>query len=112
MNPQGIPEQQSFGGALTQDQIEHVEQRTSKIHQIERTLNDISSLFKKFGTIVAQHQTLVERIDQTAEQSLYDIEGAKKELRTVQEDVNSNRAFILKFFFLLLLISTFYVLLS
>jgi hypothetical protein len=44
-------------------------------------LHDISNLFKKFGTIVAQHELLVERIDEHAEQSLDDIEGAKKEIK-------------------------------
>lgn len=37
--------------------------RTTAIEQIENALHDISGLFKKFGTIVAQHETLVERID-------------------------------------------------
>jgi hypothetical protein len=41
-------------------------------------LHDISSLFKKFGTIVAQHETLVERIDSNTEQAFYDIEEGKK----------------------------------
>lgn len=37
--------------------------RTTAIESIENALHDISGLFKKFGTIVAQHETLVERID-------------------------------------------------
>lgn len=41
--------------------------RTSAIDQIESALLNISEQFKKFGTIVAQHETLVERIDQNAE---------------------------------------------
>lgn len=39
------------------------ENRSTSIRQIESSLADISSLFKKFGTIVAQHETLVTRID-------------------------------------------------
>lgn len=84
--------------------------RSTAIEQIEVALNDVAGLFKKFGTIVQQHQTLVERIDQNAEQSLYDIEGAKKELRQVYEDTSNNRKLILKIFFILLVFCTFYIL--
>jgi len=41
---------------------------------------------------------------------MYDIEGAKKELRTVYEDTSSNRKLILKIFFILLVFTTFYIL--
>ena len=62
-----------------QQDPDHTNRQTA-INQIETALRDISDLFKKFGTIVAQHQVLVDRIDHEAEQSLYDIEGAKKEI--------------------------------
>lgn len=53
---------------------------------------------------------MVERIDQNTDQALYDIEGAKKELREVYEDQSNNRKLMLKIFFILLLFSTFYIL--
>ena len=84
--------------------------RTSAIESIETALHDISGLFKKFGTIVQQHETLVERIDHNAEQALYDIEGAKKELREVYEDTSNNRKLMLKIFFILMVFCTFYIL--
>ena len=59
---------------------------------------------------MAQHETLVERIDQNAEQALYDLEGAKKELREVYEDASNNRKLIMKIFFILLVFCTFYIL--
>ena len=73
-------------------------------------LHDISSLFKKFGTIVAQHEKLVERIDENTEQALYDIEGAKKEIREIYENTSNNRTLIMKIFFILLVFCTFYIL--
>ena len=86
------------------------ENQTTAIQSIENVLTDISGLFKQFGTIVAQHENLVQRIDENAEQAAHDIEGAKKELRTVYEDTSSNRQLILKIFFILLIFVTFYIL--
>ena len=85
-------------------------QENQSIESIEKTLYDILSLFKRFGTIVSNHEALVERIDNNAEEALYDIEGAKQELREVYEDTSSNRALMLKIFFILVVFCTFYIL--
>jgi t-SNARE complex subunit (syntaxin) len=53
---------------------------------------------------------LIERIDSNAENALYDIEAAKKELRTVYEDTSNNRKLIMKIFFILLVFCTIYIL--
>ena len=37
--------------------------RQGSINQIENALTEISSLFKKFSTIVAQHEEMVQSID-------------------------------------------------
>ena len=71
---------------------------------------DISSLFKRFATIVQEHEILVERIDTNTESALHDLEGAKKILRDVHEDVSSTRKLMMKIFFILILFSTFYIL--
>ena len=71
---------------------------------------DISALFKRFGTIVSNHEALVVRIDSHAEEALYDIEGAKTELRELYEDTSSNRKLMLKIFFILMVFITFYIL--
>ena len=83
--------------------------RTQAIQQIETALHDISSLFQKFGTIVAQHEKLVERIDENAESALHDIEGAKKEIGEIYDNTSNNRTLILKIFFILLVFCTFYI---
>jgi uncharacterized protein YqgQ len=54
-------------------------------------LYDISALFKRFSSIVQSHEALVVRIDENAEEALYDIEGAKTELRELYETTSSNR---------------------
>jgi len=59
---------------------------------------------------VAQHEVMVERIDRDTEQSLHDIEGAKKEIKAVYEDTSNNRKLIMKIFFILLVFCTIYIL--
>ncbi|CDW90906.1 qa-syp3 sed5p syntaxin 5-type [Stylonychia lemnae] len=87
-----------------------LQHRATSIQTIEKTLYDISTLFKRFANIVQEQQVLVDRIDQNTEQALYDLEGARKELRDVYEDTKSTRKLILKIFFILMLFSTFYIL--
>ena len=67
-------------------------------------------LFKRFGTIVSNHEALVERIDNNTEEALYDIEGAKQQLVEIYEDTSSNRTLMLKVFFILLIFIVFYIL--
>ena len=69
------------------------------------------NLFKRFGTIVQNHEALVQRIDQNAEEALYDVEAAKEQLREVYEDTSNNRKLMLKIFFILIIFVTFYILL-
>jgi len=54
------------------------QQRNQSIESVEKTLYDILNLFKRFGTIVQNHEALVQRIDQNAEEALYDVENAKE----------------------------------
>ena len=68
------------------------------------------NLFKRFGTIVQNHEALVQRIDQNAEEALYDVEAAKEQLREVYEDTSNNRKLMLKIFFILIIFVTFYIL--
>ena len=68
------------------------------------------NLFKRFGTIVQNHEALVQRIDQNAEEALYDVEAAKEQLREVYEDTSNNRKLMLKIFFSLIIFVTFYIL--
>ena len=88
----------------------HVQDRTSSIETIEKTLYDITTLFKRFATIVQEHQILVERIDSNTENALHDLEGAKGELRETYENTKSTRKLILKIFFILMVFCTLYIL--
>ena len=52
----------------------------------------------------------MQRIDQNAEEALYDVEAANKQLTEVYEDTSSNRKLMLKIFFILIVFCTFYIL--
>jgi len=91
------------------EMVEANTHKSSSIEAIEKTLTDISALFKRFSTIVQSHEELVNRIDTNAEEALYDIEGAKNELRELYENTSSNRALMLKIFFILMIFITFYI---
>lgn len=92
------------------EQESDLSHRASSIESIEKTLYDISSMFKRFANIVQEHSILVERIDTNTENALYDLEGAKKELREVYEDTSNTRKLMMKIFFILILFCTFYIL--
>jgi syntaxin 5 len=89
--------------------VEMTQHKNTSIESIEKTLVDIAALFKRFSNIVQSHEELVVRIDTNAEEALYDIEGAKTELRELYENTSSNRALMLKIFFILVVFITFYI---
>lgn len=49
------------GGALEMEDMQ--DSRVESMESIEKTLYDILNLFKRFGTIVQNHEALVQRID-------------------------------------------------
>jgi len=59
---------------------------------------------------VQNQEELVNRVDLNTEEALYDIEGAKTELRELYEDTSSNRSLMLKIFLILMIFITFYIL--
>jgi syntaxin 5 len=88
----------------------HNAARVNSIETIEKTLYDITTLFKRFATIVQEHQVLVERIDANTENALQDLEGAKTELRETYDNTKSTRKLMMKIFFILMIFSTLYIL--
>lgn len=106
------PESGSQGGAIALEIAQETYQnsRANSIETIEKTLYDITTLFKRFASIVQEHQVLVERIDANTENALHDLEGAKNELRDVYEDTKSTRKLVMKIFFILMIFSTIYIL--
>lgn len=103
-------ESDSGGIFMVEMQDQQNQQRINSIETIEKTLYDITSLFKRFATIVQEQQVLVERIDANTENALGDLEGAKSELRDVYENTKSTRKLILKIFFILMVFTTIYIL--
>lgn len=104
-------ESENDGGALALEiQETYHQERATSIETIEKTLYDITTLFKRFANIVQEHQVLVERIDANTENAMHDLEGANNELREVYENTKSSRKLMLKIFFILMLFATFYIL--
>jgi syntaxin 5 len=66
-------------------------------------------MFKRFGTIVTQHQELVERIDTKTADALDDLEGAKNELIDTHNNVSDTRKLMLKIFLILMIFVTFWI---
>ncbi|TNV77026.1 hypothetical protein FGO68_gene14401 [Halteria grandinella] len=100
------------GGAFSiQMSDANIQDRTQSIETIQKTLYDITLIFKRFATIVQEQQILVERIDANTENAMQDLEGAKGELRDAYDNSKGTRKQILKIFFILMMFTTIYVLL-
>jgi len=84
-------------------------QRNQAIEAIERSLYNITGMFKQFGALVNEHQVMVDRIDKNTADALDDIEAAQDELRQTHENVADNRKLMLKIFFILMIFVTFYI---
>ena len=83
--------------------------QNNKLKKINSTLDKFVSSFKKLSEIVSHHDQMVCDIEYNTVETQDNVRKGKDTLVQIFKDVNSNRKFILKFFFILILIVIFYM---
>ena len=81
----------------------------NKLKKINSTLDKFVSSFKKLSEIVSHHDQMVCDIEYNTVETQDNVRKGKDTLVQIFKDVNSNRSFILKFFFILIVIVIFYM---
>lgn len=75
---------------------QYYEAREQAVTEVEKTIGELGTLFKRLATMISEQQELVERIDEDVENAMENTENAKNTLLKVYENVSSNRGMYMK----------------
>jgi syntaxin 5 len=75
---------------------QYYEAREEAVTEVEKTINELGTLFKRLATMISEQQELVERIDDDIESSVNNAERAKSVLMKAYEQAVSNRGLTTK----------------
>ena len=75
---------------------QYYEAREEAVTEVEKTINELGTLFKRLATMISEQQELVERIDDDIESSVNNAERAKSILMKAYDQAVSNRGLTTK----------------
>ena len=84
--------------AAPQNQNSYINMRGEAIDVIERTINELGSVFGQLASMVSEQGEMVQRIDANTEDVVENVEGAQRELMKYWGRVKGNRWLVAKMF--------------
>ncbi len=76
--------------------VEYYDAREQAVTEVEKTIGELGTLFKRLATMLQEQQELVERIDEDVENAVTDTNNAKNALVKALESASSNRGMYMK----------------
>jgi syntaxin 5 len=76
----------------------YIQQRSEAIESIERTINELGSIFGQLAGMVSEQSEMIQRIDANTEDVVDNVEGAQRELLKYWSRVSGNRWLVAKMF--------------
>lgn len=76
----------------------YIQARGEAIDTIERTINELGSIFGQLATMVSEQSEMIQRIDANTEDVVDNVQGAQRELLKYWRRVSGNRWLIAKMF--------------
>lgn len=89
---------------------QYYESREVAVTEVESTIAELGSLFKRLATMISEQQELVTRIDEDVESAVSTADRAHEILIKTYESMSGNRALYTKIGFLLAIFTLFFVL--
>lgn len=89
---------------------EYYQGREQAVNEVEKTIGELGSLFKRLATMISEQQELVERIDDDVENAVSESNRAHDLLLKTYESVSSNRGLYMKLGGILLAFMIFFIL--
>jgi syntaxin 5 len=81
----------------------YIHQRGEAIEAIERTINELGSIFGQLASMVSEQSEMIQRIDANTEDVVDNVQGAQRELLRYWSRVSGNRWLIAKMFGVLMI---------
>jgi len=85
------------------------ERRAMEMQNIEAMVTEVSQMFGRMATLVAEQGEVVERIDENLDVAGVEISGGQSELLKYYNNLTQERAFILKIFAVVITLSSFFI---
>lgn len=108
-SPMQIQQQQQQLLLAPPASMQYYESREVAVNEVEKTIGELGTLFKRLGAMLAEQQELVERIDEDVESAVSSADKAHAALLKSYESVSSNRALYTKIISILVLFIIFFV---
>lgn len=89
--------------------VQYYESREQAVTEVEKTIGELGTLFKRLATMIAEQQELVERIDEDVEEAVHNSEKAHTLLLKAYENASSNKALYTKLGAILAVFGIFFV---
>ena len=105
-------EQQALMLEEAQPANTYIQQRGDAIETIERTINELGSVFGQLAAMVSEQGDQITRIDANTEDVVDNVEGAQRELMKYWSRVSGNRWLIAKMFGVLMIFFLLWVLVA
>jgi len=101
LNPAG--DQQLLMMEEAQPENTYIHQRGEAIEAIERTINELGSIFGQLASMVSEQSEMIQRIDANTEDVVDNVQGAQRELLKYWSRVSGNRWLVAKMFGVLMI---------
>lgn len=75
---------------------QYYDAREKAVSEVEKTIGELGTLFKRLATMISEQQELIERIDDDVENAMENTNNARDALMKAYENVSSNRGMYLK----------------
>jgi syntaxin 5 len=76
----------------------YIQERGQAIEAIERTINELGSIFGQLASMVSEQGEMLQRIDANTEDVVDNVQGAQRELLKYWNRVQGNRWLVAKMF--------------
>lgn len=90
----------------------YIQERGQAIEAIEKTINELGSIFGQLAGMVAEQGEMLQRIDANTEDVVDNVQGAQRELLKYWSRVQGNRWLVAKMFGVLMIFFLLWVLIS
>lgn len=91
-------------------ETQYYDQREKAVSEVEKTIGELGTLFKRLATMISEQQEMVERIDEDVENSISNADRAHALLLKTYEKAASNRGMYFKILGILAVFVLFFVL--
>ena len=90
--------------------VNYYQNRLNDVQTIEKTMGEISSMMNRLGQMTYSHSLMIDNIKLNTDITYDNVESGSKEIKFMVDDVKGNRAFLIKIFLIIIVVSVIYIL--